>query len=73
MDDLAAGSGYRPAQGLKKLTWPQVERIDDAIDLMCALSRKNGAEIDITITIKNGQPRFVKHPLISYELKPGRG
>lgn len=73
MDDLSAGNGFRPAKGLKKLTWPQVEKIDNVIDLMCALSRKSGAEIDITITIKNGQPRFVKHPLVSHELRPDRG
>lgn len=72
MDDLPAGNDFRPAKGLKKLTWSQVEKIDEVIDLMSSLSRKMGSEIEIVITIKNGHPRFVKHPLVSYELRPGR-
>lgn len=73
MNDLSAGNSFRPAKGLKKLTWAQVEKIDEVIDLTSSLSRKTGSEIEIVITIKNGHPRIVKHPLVSYELRPDRG
>lgn len=71
MDELSSAGGvYRPAKGLKKLTWAQVEQIDEVVDLMSALSKKLGGDVEITILIRNGHPRFIKHPLVSYELKP---
>jgi hypothetical protein len=75
MKDLSAGEIgeiLRPAKGLKKLTWAQVEIIDEAIDLLGALSKKLKAEVEVTIVIRNGLPRRIKHPLITYELKPTR-
>lgn len=73
MNDLSAKGGYRPAKGLKKLTWAQVEMIDEVIDLMCALSKQQKVEVEITLVIRHGHPRWIKHPLVSYELKPTRG
>lgn len=72
MKDLPDGEVLRPAKGLKKLTWAQIEMIDEVIDLLGAWSKKQQAEIEVTIVIKNGLPRRIRHPLITYELKPTR-
>ena len=61
---------FRPAQGLRKLTWSQVEQLDQAIHQLCQHSVSEGGVLELTVIIRNGHPRHFKHPLITKELTP---
>lgn len=61
---------YQPAQGLRVLTWPQIERIDEIISELCEKTQ-DGSQAQLTIIVKNGKPRFAEKT-ISIELKPTR-
>ena len=70
MNDRKMGAGYRPAKGLKKLTWTQVEQLDEAIAQLCALSQEEKTTVELTIVIRNGHPRVIKQPLVWHALSP---
>lgn len=60
MHPLDADRGHRPAKGLLRLTWPQVEILDAKISSLCALTEQTHGEAKLVIVIKNGIPRFVE-------------
>jgi len=64
--------GFQPAQGLKKLTWTQVEMLDRAIALLCSQSVAESSDFELTVVIRNGNPRHFKHPVIMQALRPDR-
>jgi len=64
------GKSYGPAEGLQKLTWAQVAQIDKTVAQMCEVSTREGADIEITLVIRKGHPRWIRHPMVSYQLKP---
>ncbi len=53
-----------PAKGLKLLTWPEVEQLDQHIADICAAG--NG---EVLVTVRNGKPVRVS-PRPSYGLSP---
>jgi len=57
---------YRPAKGLLKLTWRQVEELDRRIYEVCEAGHGT-----VEITVERGQPLFVS-PRPSYRLEPAR-
>lgn len=59
-----------PARGLDRLTWAQVKKIDELADLMCRMSEIGSCEVELTLVIRNGHPRWIKHPLIIDKLEP---
>lgn len=61
---------YQPAQGLRVLTWPQIERIDEIISELCEQTQ-DGNQARLTIIIKNGKLRFAEKTL-SMALRPNR-
>ena len=61
---------FRPAQGLRKLTWSQVEQLDLIIDQLCQVSVAESSVLELTVIIRNGHPRHFKHPLITKTLQP---
>lgn len=70
MQDINA-NGYRPAKGLLRLTWPQVETIDAKLSSLCAYTEQTGSQAELKIVVKNGKIRFVEMT-ISEELNPTR-
>lgn len=68
--DLSS-NGYRPAKGLLRLTWPQIEQIDAMVSSLCGLT-EGGGEARVTLIIKNGRLRFAERPVLSEELRPTR-
>lgn len=74
MRDLSA-DGYRPAKGLSRLTWPQVEMIDAMVGSLCGLTETEEVrdrEMFLILVVRNGKLRFGTTTEISEELKPGR-
>lgn len=69
MQDLGDDDNFRPARGLRRLTWPQVERIDALISSLCKLTY-DGGEARIVLVIRNGKLRFAERPVLSEELRP---
>lgn len=61
---------YQAAQGLRVLTWPQIERIDEIISELCERT-KDGSLARLTLIVKNGKLRFAEKTH-SIELKPAR-
>lgn len=61
---------FRPASGLRKLTWAQVELIDQIVAEMCGLSETTGDEVQVRILITGGHPRRIERPLVTSSLKP---
>ena len=61
---------FRPARGLQKLTWAQVEELDRVVAELCEWSLAQGDQVELVIVIRKGHPRFVRHPLVSKPLKP---
>jgi hypothetical protein len=61
--------GYPPAKGLLKLTWTQVQMFDRIISQLCQMSAE-GAEIELVVVIRNGQPRRLRHPVIEGPFSP---
>jgi len=62
---------YRPAQGLLRLTWPQVEQIDAKISSLCAYTEETQGEARLVIVIKKGKVRFIES-VASEEFAPAR-
>jgi hypothetical protein len=71
MQDITTTNGYRPAKGLLRLTWPQIETIDAKISSLCAFTEESSGEAELVIKIKKGKVRFVEMRL-SEELSPAR-
>lgn len=69
---MTKGRTFRPAQGLKKLTWAQVEMLDAAVAALCDLSAADEADFKLTLVIRNGNPRHFEHPVKMQQLRPGR-
>lgn len=65
-------NGYRPAKGLLRLTWAQVQEIDALVSSLCALTEHDGSEAEMTLVVKAGKLRFARRPVLSQELKPAR-
>ena len=71
MRDLSSKGGFRPAQGLKQLTWPQIEQIDAMIDALC--SRTGGGQAATALlTVINGHLRSGAVTELAEELVPNR-
>lgn len=64
-------NGHRPAKGLLRLTWPQVEMIDAKISSLCGFTEEGGGEARLVVVIKKGKVRFVEM-VLSEELSPTR-
>jgi hypothetical protein len=65
---------HRPAQGLLRLTWPQVEEIRRLYSLLCAFLAENGqAEARLSIIVKRGKVRFAELELPAEGDIPPRG
>ena len=71
MQDISKPEGYRPAKGLLRLTWPQVETIDAKLSSLCAYTEAGGSQAELKIIVRNGKIRFVEMT-ISEELSPVR-
>ncbi len=71
MQDISA-NGFRPAKGLMRLTWPQIEKIDAVVSSLCGWTEETGGEAKVTLIIKKGKLRFVERPVLSEELFPTR-
>ena len=69
---MLSANGYKPAKGLHRLTWTQVEQIDAAISSLCALTEQDRGEIHLTIVIRNGKPRGMGWPVPIEKLAPTR-
>jgi hypothetical protein len=67
---MTDGKTFQPAKGLRVLTWPQIERIDEIISKLCQQTQ-NGNQARLTIIVKNGKLRFAEKTL-SMELRPNR-
>ena len=66
------GRTYPPAaQGLKRLTWAQVELIDAKISSLCAFTEDGQVEAHLVIRIRRGRVDFVEMTT-SERLAPGR-
>lgn len=65
-------NGYRPAQGLLRLTWPQIEKIDAMVSSLCGLTEQTGKEAHLILIVRNGKLRFATHTALSEELAPNR-
>jgi hypothetical protein len=67
-------NGYRPAKGLLRLTWPQVEQIDAMVSSLCALTEQNGEgdEARLVLVVKRGKLKYAERPVLSTELRPTR-
>lgn len=64
---------YRPALGLKKLTWSQVEELDRVIAEACeATNGQRSAFRIVPVVIMNGQPRKFGPAVELKDLKPNR-
>ena len=70
MKDLSSKS-FRPAQGLKRLTWPQIEQIDAMIDALCARTGSGQAAAAL-LTVINGHLRSGTMTELMEELVPNR-
>lgn len=71
MRDISS-NGYRPAKGLMRLTWPQVEKIDAMISSLCGLTEETNKEAHLILVIRNGKLRFATYTNLSEELTPAR-
>ncbi len=71
-EDLLALGGPRPAKGLRVLTWPQVEKVDEVLSSLCLLTRSNDGDATVTIKVRKGKVRFIERPVLSEELSPAR-
>jgi len=71
MQELAPTNGYRPAKGLLRLTWPQIETIDAKLSSLCAYTQDSGGQAELKIIVKSGKIRFVEMTT-SEELSPAR-
>jgi hypothetical protein len=71
MQQEIPANGFKPAKGLLRLTWPQVELIDAKISSLCAFTEQTGGEARLVVVIKRGIPRFVEMTH-SEELSPTR-
>jgi len=50
--------GYRPAQGLKRLTWNQIQIIDAMVSSLCGYTNgKRDAEALLILKVRNGKLR----------------
>jgi UDP:flavonoid glycosyltransferase YjiC (YdhE family) len=71
MDDQHSQSkikGVVPAaKGLRRLTWPQVELLDQCVNDVCEAGFGS-----VVMTIERGKPLFV-YPKPRLRLQPGRG
>ncbi len=70
MNDLSS-QGFRPAQGLKVLTWPQIEQIDDLVYKLCTQTRVGRVAVAI-LTVANGHLKggTITEPMV--DLVPNR-
>lgn len=71
MKDLSSKS-FRPAQGLKRLTWPQIEQIDAMIDALCQRTAKAGQVASALLTVVNGHLKSGTTTELMEELVPNR-
>lgn len=51
--------GYRPAIGLLRLTWPQVELVCEKLALLFSLTKQSEEKARLEILVKNGNVRFI--------------
>ena len=70
MKDLSS-KDFRPAQGLKRLTWPQIEQIDAMIDALCTKTAPGRAATALLMVI-NGHLRSGAVTELAEELVPNR-
>lgn len=70
MEDISSSGGYRPATGLSRLTWAQVEKLDAVVKAMCELTARDDSEARVVLVVKRGRLRFVERPMVSEELRP---
>lgn len=63
--------GHRPVKGLHYLTWMQVEKLDEVISALCALTRCDSSKVQVVLTIQAGELRFIERPVLSEELARG--
>lgn len=61
---------YRPANGLKALTWAQIEQLDELIHLVCEMTANSQRQGRVEITVKNGHVDLVEFPVIRQRLEP---
>ena len=78
-DIITMNKSYKPAIGLKHLTWPQIELIDSLVGTACELTKnEQSGDARVVITVRNGNPRFITIPTLiewakkSLELTPTR-
>jgi hypothetical protein len=72
MRDLST-NGYRPATGLARLTWPQIEIIDAMISSLCGLTEESrNKEAFLVLVVRNGHLRFGTTTALTEELVPAR-
>ncbi|MBN1991339.1 MAG: hypothetical protein JW953_01450 [Anaerolineae bacterium] len=63
---------FHPARGLLRLTWPQIELIDQLIDQLCQSTGEEGSGT-LVLEVKRGKLRFAEYPLrLRTELQPNR-
>jgi len=73
MRDLASTNGYRPAKGLSRLTWPQIEVIDAMVSSLCGVTEESrNKEAMLILVIRNGHLRFGTTTALTEEICPAR-
>jgi hypothetical protein len=73
MRDLSSSNGFRPAQGLSRLTWPQIEIIDAMVSSLCGLTESSrDHEAYLILAVRHGKLRFGSTTELTQEMVPNR-